>query len=110
MMWINAGFSLIVALVSTITIFSVGIQPATVLFSIIGLLCIGVTVYGLIKSQIMTVATGALAVTLLMPTQAGMIPMIIGFIFFILLLSLQLYLMLFEETKRGKRESGSPEK
>lgn len=102
MMWINAGFAFVVAVVSVFTIFSLGVQPASVLFLIIGLLCVGVTAYGLLKSRLMTVAAGSLAVTLLMPTRAGMIPMIIGFAFFILLLSLQLFIMLSAASEDGK--------
>ncbi|XCB37198.1 hypothetical protein RQN46_03970 [Arcanobacterium hippocoleae] len=102
MMWINTVFAVIVFFLSSLTLYGLGNRPATFAFLMIGGIGFAVICYGFVKQQPMTVAAGSLAVSLLMPTQVGIAPMIIGFIFFMLLLSLQLYLTLFAADARGR--------
>ncbi|XCB29885.1 hypothetical protein RQN30_12175 [Arcanobacterium hippocoleae] len=103
MMWLNTCFSLIVAVFSFFALFKLGNQPALVVFSSIAVIAFIVLIYGMMKERPAIVAAGALAISLLMPTEFGIFPMIIGFIFFVILLSLQLYLILFAENSRGEK-------
>lgn len=78
------------------TAFRVDFDSVVVIASVIGSAAVGFGVYGWIRDSIYFVAGGALGAGLLFPTTLGLAPMIIGFVLFILLISLRMYNDTFE--------------
>lgn len=97
LLWINIAFSLIVLVLSASVLFEAGNQPATVAFLLVAIICVTVAVCGFLKKQPLVLGTSVFAISILLPTKFGMIPMIIAFILYMLLVSLYLYLLLFAE-------------
>ncbi|MFC5370334.1 hypothetical protein [Arcanobacterium bovis] len=91
------AFSAIMLVLGVITVVRAGLEPASVGVSIMGLAAFGVTLFGARTGRPMLCAAGALAMGLVVPTSFGIIPMIAGFIIFVLVISLQLYITTFTE-------------
>ncbi len=93
------GFSVIMFVLGMATLFKVGIEPASIGIAVIGLITVVLTFYGARTQRYLLGVAGTLATGLIMPTTLGITPMIVGFILFILVVSLQLFISIFDEGK-----------
>lgn len=97
LMGLCLAFSVIMFVLGMVTLIKVGVEPASVGIAIFGVLAVALTWFGARTERYLLGAAGALATGLIIPTTWGIAPMIIGFILFILVVSLQLFITTFEE-------------
>lgn len=91
LMTVALGFMGVMALVGWYTVFRVGFDPAVLISAIIGSAAVGFGLFGWIRGSAYYVAGGALGAGLLFPTVLGYAPMVLGFILFVLLISLRMF-------------------
>ncbi|VEI14007.1 hypothetical protein [Trueperella bialowiezensis] len=89
-------FMIAMAVIGWYTVVRVKFEPAVVTAAVIGSVATGGGIYGMSRDSAYFVAGGALGAGLLFPTTFGYIPMIIGFVLFILIVSLRMFTSTFE--------------
>lgn len=89
-------FMVVMLIAGWYTVFRVNFDSAVVIAAGIGTAAVAFGVYGWTRDALYFVAGGALGAGLLFPTVLGIAPMIIGFVLFILLVSLRMFNDTFE--------------
>lgn len=90
-------FSIVMMVLGWITIARVNWDSFAVILGVLGVGAVLLTLWSVRNGKIMSAATGTLAAGLFFPTVWGAVPMIIGFVLFILMISLQLFLTAFND-------------
>lgn len=96
-MAVNFIFALVMSALGAYSLIVLGLEVTTVLFALIILTLFMLVVYGIKKEKAMLVGGANLGLGILTPTSLGIIPMIIGFVCFILLTSLQFWVEMEKE-------------
>ncbi|MBM7825198.1 hypothetical protein JOD55_001025 [Arcanobacterium pluranimalium] len=91
------GFSVIMLVLGAITVVRAGFEPASLGVAVFGLAAFALTIFGARTERPMLCAAAALGTGLVVPTSLGIVPMIVGFVIFMLVISLQLYITMFTE-------------
>lgn len=91
LMGVALVFAVVMTVVGWYTAIRVGGEPAVVIPAILGMLAVVGGIWGWLREAPYWVAGGALGTGVLFPTVAGTIPMIIGFVLFILLVTLKIF-------------------
>lgn len=97
MMFAGLLFTIIMMVLGWITIARVGWDMFAIILGVLGLGAVALTAWSVHQDKLMSAATGTLAAGLFFPTAWGAIPMIIGFVLFILMISLQLFITTFND-------------
>lgn len=84
-------FSILMFVLGWYTIFHVGLEGPAIGIGLFGTAAVACAIWGFRRDSLYFVAGGALGAGLLFPTALGIVPMIIGFIIFALLISLRLF-------------------
>ncbi len=84
-------FMVAMLLVGWYTVFRVNFDSAVVIASVIGTAAVALGFYGWSRYSLYFVAGGSLGAGLLFPSIFGIAPMFIGFVLFILLVSLRMF-------------------
>ncbi|MFY9263540.1 MAG: hypothetical protein GX483_08340 [Actinomycetaceae bacterium] len=97
LMKINLAFALIMAALGWYGLYVMKFDGSVLTAVVIGTIAVVVAVVGWYRDSVYMLGGGTLGTALLMPTTLGMIPMILGFILFMLLISLRFFISFFDE-------------
>ncbi len=85
-------FCVVMLVIGWASVAMAGFAAGLIATAVLGTLAVGAGVWGWRQDSAYWVGAGALGAGLLLPTVAGIVPMIVGFIIFILLITLRLFL------------------
>ncbi len=92
LMGVALVFCAIMLVIGWVSVGMAGWTSGFIVTAVLGTVAVGAGLWGWREDSAYWVGTGALGAGLLFPTVAGIVPMILGFIIFILLISLRLFL------------------
>lgn len=90
-MWVGLIFAVAMAIIGWISIAQTGWEPVAIIAGVFGTVFLGLAIYGWQRRSLYLLAGGVLGTGIAFPTTFGIVPMIIGFVIFALLISLRMF-------------------